>query len=280
MRSGTRLSEKTRKPGGASRNLNDVVQQLTDAMDDAGAEGYRRATNQYRSDSLTLEAFDKGRKALNELPENIEVFLANAPDGEKEAFVAGLARQVVREAEPGATGNVPVNLRKIFRGERSEVLRQALGKEGFEAFRNRLLKELEFAKTSGAVLGGSPTQPRQRAAAEQFERLGRLQRAGAAIREGRGVLGAAAEGLRAAQPVGTNPEQNRALAQLLFRSQGQGLGSQRFAQGQTPLTELLLRQGMLQGTAGRVGPLARSAITAGGVGAGSLAPQVLGGVEF
>ena len=184
---------------------------------------------------------------------------------------------MVRETEPGASGNVPVNLRKIFRGERAQVLREALGRDGYDALRNRLLRELEFARTSNQVLGGSPTQPRQRAAAEQFERLGRLQRAGSAIREGRGVLGAAAEGLRAAQPTGgVNPETNRALAQLLFRSQGQGLGSQRFAAQQTPLTELLLRQGMRQGGVPVLSALRRPLATAAGVGAGAAAGQGAG----
>lgn len=244
------LSERSKGQGANKRNINDVVQQLTDAMDGAGAEGYREAVDRFRSDSLTLEAFDLGRKALGELPENVEDFLAAAPQGEKEAFVAGLGREVLRRLETGETGNAAQAVRSVLRGEKAQVLRESLGPEAFDQLRGRLLKELEFAKTATRVIGGSPTQPRQAAAAEQFRRLSRLARAAQASRSG-GPATALAE--LATARAGPNIPEERALAQILFRSRGQGLDPGRF-QAQTPLLELAARERLLGGATRQLTP--------------------------
>ncbi len=271
------LSERSKGLGANKRNINDVVQQLTDAMDDAGATGYRQAVDTYRSDSLMLEAFDLGRKALTDLPENVAGYLKGASTGEREAFISGLGREVARRVETGETGNAAQAVRGILRGEKAQVLRETFGPEAYGAIRNRLLRELSFSQTAGRVLGGSPTQQRQAQAAEQMRRLGRVERAGEAIRGGRGMMGAVAEGLSAAQPTAPNVAQERALAQLLFRSQGQGLGQQRFA-GRTPLLELAQREALLRGT--RV-PAVRGAVPgAAATGAGQGGNALLNLVGF
>lgn len=273
------LSERTKGPMTAGKsNINDIVQQLTDAMDDAGATGYRNAVDQYRSDSLMLEAFDKGRKALNELPENIEEFMKTAPTGEQEAFVSGLGREMLRQLETGETKAATTGIRNIFRGERAQILREALGPEGYSAFRNRLLREIRFSETGVRTLGQSITQPRQAATAERLRGLGRLERAGQAVRGQGSLIGAAAE---LATPRGAaNIPRERALAQLLFRSQGQGLPSSRFA-AETPLLELAQRQRLLQGAGSLTAPL-RGALGPGaaGVSAGRASDPLLGLVGF
>lgn len=268
------LAERSVGIGAPKRNVNDVVQQLTDAMEGAGAKGYREAVNQYKSDSAIIEAFDRGRKALNDLPENVETFLSGAAEGERQAFMAGLGRQITRDLETGTVGSATSAINRLFKGERGQILKDSLGQSGFTKFRDRLLRELRFAETNRVVRGGSPTEPRQAAMREQFERLGRLERAGSAIREGRGMLGAGAELARAAESASPNLDTQRALAQLLFRSRGQGLGSGRFAAGQTPLTELVARQRLLGGGEA-LGPQAqKSAATLLGAEAG-LVPELL-----
>lgn len=239
------LADKSTGQGAAKRNINDIVQQLTDAMDDAGATGYRSAVDQYRTDSLTLKAFDEGRKALNALPEDISAFMKGASKAEKDSFVAGVGREIARQLETGETKAATTGVRNVLRGERAQVLREVLGPDEYKAFRDRMLREIEFAETAGRIRGGSPTQPRQGAAQEQIRQLGRVDRALRAVRgEGGSVVGAAAE---LATPRGTpNLDYEKALAQMLFRSQGQGLPSGRFA-AENPLLELDLRRRLLEG---------------------------------
>ena len=264
------LSERSRGQGAQKRNINDVVQQLTDAMEDAGAEGYGAAVDQYRSDSLTLEAFDRGRRALAELPEDIEAFLRNAPTGERTAFVAGLGREAQRKLATGETGSAVGNVRGLLRGEKAQVLRESLGPEAYDAFRTRLLRELEFSRTATRVLGGSPTQPRQQAAAEQFRRMGRAARAVQSMRQGAGIPGGIAELLSAAE-TGPRIANERALAQLLFATNRQGLDPSRF-QAQNPLQALAAQQRLIQRTA----PFRSAVPGAAAAGAGQITQPLLG----
>ena len=272
------LGERSRAQGAPARNINDVVQQLTDAMDDAGATGYRQAVNEFRSNSAIIDAFDEGRKAINALPETVEAFLSDATEGEATAYVAGLGRESLRRLSTGETGTASQAVRSLLRGERAQVMREALGPEAYNAFRNRLLRELRFAQTQGRVLGGSPTQPRQAGAAEQFRRLERASRAGQRLREG-SVLGAGAELLTAAERSGPRVAEERALAQLLFRSQGQGLPAGRF-QAPTPLLELAERQRLLGGAGALTSPLRGAARGGAGSGGGGAASALLGLAGF
>ncbi len=274
------LGERTRRPGAASRNINDVVQQLTDAMDQAGATGYRQAVDQYRSDSLMVEAFDQGRGALNALPEDVGRFLQGASPGERDSFVAGLGREVVRRLSEGETGAASRGVRSVLSGERADVLRQTLGDEAYDQLRNRLLREIQFAGTETRVLRGSQTQPREAAEKQAQERLGRLRRGAEAIRGGRGSQAALLEQFIGSRVPASRVAEDRSLAQILFRSQGQGLAPGRF-ESRSPLVELALRQSMLRGAGRATAPARQPAVgLAGGLAAQAAANNPLLGSGF
>ena len=256
-----RLAEKSAGQGARKRTINAINQQLTDAMDEAGATGYRDAVRQYRADSLTLEAFDAGRNSLNELPENVEAFLTrpNISDAEREAFIAGLGRQIARELATGETKLGTQGARGVLRGEKADVIREALGDEAYGQFRDRLLRELTFSETSTRTVGQSLTQPRQAAEREFAEQAGRAARMARTARAGGGIPGLATE-LLGRSPTPRIPVE-RARAQALFNQPSEAFAAT------NPLAELAQRQLNLQGAT--LAPIPQILPGAAGVGAGS-----------
>lgn len=264
------LADKTKGQGQPKRRLNRIVQQLTDAMEGAGATGYREAVDQYRTDSLMIEAFDQGFNSFKQLPEDVNAFLQAAGPGQRDMFVAGLGRRVAADLATGETKAASLGVRSVLRGERAKVLQETLGDDAYNQLRNRLLREIEFAGTEQRALRGTQTQPREAAAERAQQRLNRGRRAMEAIRGGRGAQAALLETALGSRSPASRVAEETALAQLLFRSQGQGLAPGRF-ESRSPLVELALRQRLLQGGSRLTAPARKPSVGLAGAAAAQAA---------
>ena len=205
--------------GQTGRNINLLRNELRDELSDLAPE-YALALEKFSGDKALEEALEAGANAFRGRDRDLVTpgFVKNMSEGEKEQFLIGLARAAQEGIDTGAS---PVSaIKRLIMPRNKAVIEAATGsKSAAETFTDAMQRELRFAATERAVIGGSPTARIQAERADAA--AGALD---AALEMGRGNVGQAARGgmdmllsaMRRGRPAGQlDPGVSEALSRML-----------------------------------------------------------------
>ncbi len=233
--------------GLSGRSINKIRLELRDEIGELAPE-LRLAIEKYSGDKALEEALQAGADAFRGRDRDLitPAMVKSLGEAEREQFLIGLARAAQEGVDSGAS---PVSAAKrLMTPKNQAVIEAATGdKQAAKAFADAMERELRFAATERAVIGGSPTA---RIQAERADAAANALDLG--LEAARGNVGQAARsgidmllaGMRRGRPAGQlDPGVSEALSRMLTepvrtQSPGQGmlqqalnqqLGSQRLS---------------------------------------------------
>ncbi|MGI9490507.1 MAG: hypothetical protein ACR2RF_32360 [Geminicoccaceae bacterium] len=205
--------------GLSGRSINQIRMELRDELAELAPE-YALALQKYSGDKALEEALQAGADAFRGRDRDLITpgFVQSLGEAEKEQFLVGLARAAQEGIDSGAS---PVSaVKRLMTPKNQAVIEAATGdRAAAKAFQDAMARELQFAATERAVIGGSPTariQAERADAAANVLDLG-LEAArgnvGQATRSGIDMLLA---GMRKGRPAGQlDPGVSEALSRML-----------------------------------------------------------------
>lgn len=217
--------------GLSGRSINRIRLDLRDELSELAPE-YALALEKYSGDKALEEALEAGADAFRGRDRDLITpnFVKSLGESEREQFLVGLARAAQEGIDSGAS---PVAAMKRLKAPKNRaVIQAAVGdKRSADAFMDAMERELQFAATERAVIGGSPT------ARIQAERADAAANAlDLSLEAARGDVGQATKsgidmllaGMRRGRPAGQlDPGVSEALSQMLtqpVRTAGPGQG--------------------------------------------------------
>ena len=232
--------------GGVTGQIaNRIRVQLRDELRELAPE-YALALERFSGNRALEEALDAGRTAFRGQDADLltENFVRNLTESEREVFLAGLARQASEAIDAGAN---PVSaVRRLQAPKVRRVIEAATGsRDRANEFVNILERELQFARTERAVIGGSPTSridaERADAAAGSLEVALDLAR-GDAAGATRGALSELTQAFRGGRPAGQlAPDVSEALGRMLSVPDQPATGGAQTLQGALNREQAALR---------------------------------------
>ncbi len=205
--------------GLSGRSINKIRMDLRDELAELAPE-YALALQKYSGDKALEEALQAGADAFRGRDRDLITpgFVRSLNEAEKEQFVIGLARAAQEGIDSGAA---PVAAMKRLKTPKNRmVMEAALGsKKAADDFVDAMERELQFAATERAIIGGSPTA---RIQAERADAAGNVIDTGLEL--ARGDVGQATRsgidmllaGLRSGRPAGQlDPGVSEALSRML-----------------------------------------------------------------
>lgn len=125
---------------------------------------YKAARAQYKGDLETVEALQEGLKNFKNIPpEKLAQKLGDMSESEIEAYSIGASRNLLDMiTKPDTDQNFA---RKLIGStdmkNRLQILFPAMGNEGYELYKNALLRESQLFQRTSKILGGSKTASMQ-----------------------------------------------------------------------------------------------------------------------
>ena len=207
------------RSGLSGQSINKIRMELRDELAELAPE-YALALQKYSGDKALEEALQAGADAFRGRDRDLITpgFVRSLNEAEKEQFLVGLARAAQEGIDSGAS---PVSaVKRLLTPKNQAVIEAATGdKASAKAFADAMKRELQFAATERAVIGGSPTAriqaERADAAANALDMGLEAARGnvGQATRSGIDMLLA---GMRGGRPAGQlDPGVSEALSRML-----------------------------------------------------------------
>ena len=168
--------------GSRASSLVDFKDRLTGAIDakatgniEKGVPSYADARRKFADSSVVLDAFEKGQKFTSMTPAQVQRFMADATESQKEAFLQASYQNLSDTFRREGTNVAD----RVARDVRLKGQIAALaGGEGSDAYRkllDSLKREQEMFRSSGVMAGGSVTADKL-VDVEDFENLSQFAR--------------------------------------------------------------------------------------------------------